>query len=178
MTDAQRLASPVVLATVITGMTLGALYSSFEVGLRRYATSLSRDADQAEDLVAETFARAAANTVLLQGLDAHQVQAWLYRVLKNLFIDEQRARQRQYDLLEQMTREAEIAPYTVDELTSPELLELVSESDGELLLKRYVEGMSSREIGRELGIPAATVRSRIRAALQRLRRQYGRFLQL
>ena len=159
-------------------MTLGKVFEESEARLHRYAMNLARDRDRADDLVAETFARTVVNEAVLRTLNSHQTQAWLYRTLKNLFIDEQRARQRQFDLVEQMTREAEIAPYTVDELESPEILEMVSRSDHELLLKRYVEGMTSREIAEQIGVPAATVRSRLRAALQRLRAQYAQYLQL
>ncbi len=159
-------------------MTLGKVFEDSEARLHRYAMNLARDSDRAGDLVSETFARAVSNGAVLRKLNSHQVQAWLFRTLKNLFIDEQRARQRQFDLVEQMTREAEIAPYTVDELESPEILDMVSRSDHELLLKRYVEEMTSREIAEQIGIPAATVRSRLRAALQRLRAQYAQYLQL
>lgn len=159
-------------------MTLGNVFEESEARLHRHAMNLARDRDRADDLVSETFARAAANEAALRTLNSHQVQAWLFRTLKNLFIDEQRARQRQFDLVEQMTLEAEIAPYTVDELDSPEILEMVSRSDHELLMKRYVERMTSREIAHEIGIPAATVRSRLRAALQRLRARYAQYLQI
>ncbi len=159
-------------------MTLGKVFEESEARLHRYAMNLARDGDRADDLVSETFARAVTNEAVLQKLNSHQVRAWLFRTLKNLFIDEQRARQRHFDLVEQMTREAEIAPYTVNELESPEILEMVSRSDHELLMKRYVERMTSREIADQIGIPAATVRSRLRAALQRLRAQYAQYLQL
>ena len=74
--------------------------------------------------------------------------------------------------MERLTREAEIAPYTIDELSSEDLLEAVPEGDRELLEQRYVLGMTSREIG----IPAATVRSRLRQAVRRLRAQKWRFI--
>jgi RNA polymerase sigma-70 factor (ECF subfamily) len=108
------------------------VYQDFEARLRRYAVRLARNADSADDLVQETFIRASANLELLDGMNSHRQEAWLYRVLKNLFIDEHRARQRRQDMMERLTREAEIAPYTVDELSDDDLLEGVPDGDREL----------------------------------------------
>ena len=153
-------------------MTLGDLYDEFGPRLRRYAASLARDAYQADDLLQETFIRATVHRALLRQLNRYQRQAWLYRVLKNLFIDEQRSRQRQEDLVEQLTQQAEIAPFTPDDLVFTDLLEMASDSDRELLEQRYVLGMTSREIAEELDIPPATVRSRLRLVIKRLRAHY------
>ena len=157
-------------------MAASRIYVEFEARLRRYAIRLARDADSADDLVQETLIRATANLQLLETMNGHRREAWLYRVLMNLFIDEWRSRQRRQDMMERLTREAEIAPYTIDELSSEDLLEAVPEGDRELLEQRYVLGMTSREIGEEIGIPAATVRSRLRQAVRRLRAQKWRFI--
>ena len=150
-------------------MKVSDLYEEFEARLRRHALSLVRDSDSADDLVQETFIRATANLTLLEHLNRHQRRAWRYRVIRNVFIDGQRARKRQEELVEQLTREAEIAPFTLDDLSSTDLLEMVPEPDRDLLEQRYVQGMTSREIASDLGIPPATVRSRLRLALKRLR---------
>jgi RNA polymerase sigma-70 factor, ECF subfamily len=157
-------------------MAASRIYQEFESRLRRYAIRLARDADSADDLVQETLIRATANLQLLETMNGHRREAWLYRVLKNLFIDERRSSQRRQDMIERLTREAEIAPYTIDQLSSEDLLEAVPEGDRELLEQRYVLGMTSREIGEEIGIPAATVRSRLRQAVRRLRAQKWRFI--
>ena len=73
-------------------MTIEELYDELGPRLRRYATSLSRDGAMADDLLQETFIRATVHRALLRELNPHRRQAWLYRVLKNVFIDEQRAR--------------------------------------------------------------------------------------
>jgi len=157
-------------------MTIADLYEEFETRLRRYAMSLARDSDRADDLVQETFIRAWAHLELLGQLNPHQRRAWLYQVLKNLFLDGERARQRQQALVEQLTREAPIASYPSPEAMSPGLFELVPERYRGLLHQRYVLGMTSKEIGRELGIPAATVRSRLHLAIKWLRAHQSEFL--
>jgi RNA polymerase sigma-70 factor (ECF subfamily) len=157
-------------------MTLADLYDEFEGRLRRYAVSLVQDPDRADDLVQETFIRAMAHLLLLEQLNRHQRRAWLYRVLKNVFIDEQRARRREQDLVEQLSQEARLAIVSSPEMTSPELLRLVPERYREVLYQRYVLGMTSTEIGQELGVPAATVRSRLYLARKWLRAHQSEFL--
>jgi RNA polymerase sigma-70 factor (ECF subfamily) len=157
-------------------MTLADLYEAFEGELHRYAIRLVRDSDQADDLVQETFIRAMANLELLGQLNIHQRRAWLYRVLKNLFLDAQNRRRREQALMEQLTQEAQFASDPWTEMMSPDMFELVPERYRELLQKRYLLGMTSEEIGTELGIPAATIRSRLHLAIKRLRAKKSWFL--
>jgi len=157
-------------------MTIADLYEEFETSLHRYAMSLARDPDRADDLVQETFIRAWAHLELLRQLSPHQRRAWLYRVLKNLFLDRERARQRRQALAEQLGRQAQYATYPSPAMMWQGLLDLVPERYRELLHQRYVLGMTSREIGRELGIPAATVRSRLHLAIKWLRAHQSELL--
>jgi len=133
--------------------------------------SLTHDANRAADLVQETIVRAISHLPLLERLNPYQRRAWLYRTLKNRFLDEQRKEQRQRALLSQLAKTAA----RVDRQAVPgrlhELLDRVPERYRDVLYKRYALGMTSSEIGRELGIPAATVRSRLHLAISRLRRE-------
>jgi RNA polymerase sigma-70 factor (ECF subfamily) len=154
-------------------MTIDELYEEFEDALRRYAMSLTRDSDRADDLVQETFIRAMTNLGLLEQLNGHQRRTWMRRTLKNLFIDEHRARQRQDALVVQLGRETEFSASFAPDLMASDVLEYVPHQDRELLHQRYVLGMTSREIACQLGIPAATVRSRLHLAIKRLRTNIG-----
>jgi RNA polymerase sigma-70 factor (ECF subfamily) len=89
--------------------------------------------------------------------------------MKNRFIDEQRALQREEKLVAQLIWEAKIAWDLNPSLLTSDLLETLRENDRQLLTQRYLLGMNSEEIGRQLGIPAATVRSRLHLARKRLR---------
>ncbi len=150
-------------------LTLTDLYDMFEDSLSRYAQSLVQDPHRADDLVQETFIRAIAHLGLLGGLNRHQRKAWLCRVLKNLFLDEQRALKREQALIQQLIMEAQVIGDPYPRLLSHEWRELVPKRDRELLHQRYTLMMTSEEIGRQLGIPAATVRSRLHLAIKRLR---------
>ena len=157
-------------------MTIGDLYEEFEGRLRRYAMSLAHDSDRADDLVQETLIRAMSHLELLAQLKGYQRRGWLFRVLKNLFIDEERTRQRQQALIAQLSLEDQEVSYSPPELMSPGVFELVPARYRELVYQRFVLGMNSTEIGRELGVPAATVRSRLHLAIKWLRAHQSEFL--
>jgi RNA polymerase sigma-70 factor (ECF subfamily) len=150
-------------------LTLADLYDAYEDKMLRYAVILVGDPFWAEDLVQDTFMRAIAHLSLLSRLEPYQRLAWLRRVLKNRFIDQHRARQREQEMVQQIIQETEFADEDDIPLLTDELLEMAAEKDRELLTQRYIQGMTSQEIGVQLGIPAATVRSRLHLARKRLR---------
>jgi RNA polymerase sigma-70 factor, ECF subfamily len=142
------------------------LFAEYEAALRRYGLRLAGDADEADDLVAETFMRAYTHLAQLGGLAPYQRKAWLYRVLKNHFIDMRRASQREQTLMAQLAWAENLASTgSLEDLPNP-----IPEKYRRLLQMHYTLGMSSEEIGARLGVPAATVRSRLRLALQQLRK--------
>ena len=153
-------------------LTIQDLYDLFEAKLHRYAVNLARDGDRADDLVQETLIRAMGNLVLLQQLQPHQRQAWMYRVLKNLFIDEERRRERQEALYENLAWEAELDTAPATTMLAREMIDLVPERYRDVLLRRYILGQTSEEIGSAYGIPAATVRSRLYLARKWLRTRH------
>ena len=155
-------------------MTLTDLHEASNEKLYRYAIRLTHDQDTADDLVQETFIRALDHLDLLAQLREGQRMAWLNRVLKNLFIDLRRTQQRQQRLMQQMAQQAQLAQRThsyshpMMRLLLEDVLYQIPERYRELLYNHYVLGMTSQEIADKLGIPAATVRSRLHLALKKL----------
>ena len=80
-------------------MRFAELFDEFEDPLHRYAMSLVRNRDWADDLVQETFIRAWSHLPLLGVLSLPQRRAWLRRVLKNVFIDQYRRNVRERDMI-------------------------------------------------------------------------------
>jgi RNA polymerase sigma-70 factor (ECF subfamily) len=144
----------------------------FEVSrdrLFRYALSLCKRLDRADDLVQETFLRALNHSQTLARMNEFQRDAWLKRVLRNHFFDEERSRKRANAAVVEMIRDAK-RPSTIGGLVRfDEILDRVPERYRAMLERRYRLGMNSTEIGRELGIPAATVRSHLHQGIQWLR---------
>ena len=150
-------------------MTLEDLYEEFEARLRGYAFSLAHDSHTADDLTQETFLRATTNALLLEQLDRNQCRRWLYSTLKNIFVDQYRRARRHDTIVEEMKRsiEGETGSLNVEDLS---FLDGAPDRDRDILVQRFVHGSTSAEIATDLGIPAATVRSRIRIALNRIRK--------
>jgi RNA polymerase sigma-70 factor (ECF subfamily) len=157
-------------------LTIDELYEEYDNRLHRYAMGLTRDSNRASDLVQETFIQALTHLELLRRLNRYQRRAWLYRVLKNRFIDQQRARQREQALLERLVEMVEIESSIFIDARLYGLFDRVPERYQDLLKKRYILGMTSKEIGDDLGIPAATVRSRLRLAIKWLRTHQSEFI--
>lgn len=150
----------------------GDLYEEFEQDMLRFATSISGSRDAAEDLVHETFLRAMAHLPLLGRLKRHQRRSWLFTTLKRIHLDEVAARLRREALRERLGGWSEVVAedsYQLDDFT---VLDLVPPQHRALVIQRYLVGMSSQEIGRQLGVPAATVRSRLHQATRRIRQRH------
>ena len=142
---------------------LAEIYETYESGLRRYAQNLTADSDWANDLVSETIFKALPRFSELSKMNAFQCKAWLYRVLKNQFLDDLRSHKRQKNLVEQLAwMETEPAP---DDILSA-LNERIPAHHRKILQMRYALELSSEEIAQKLGVPSPTVRSRLRLAIQ------------
>ena len=138
------------------------------------ALRLSGDLDEASDLVQETWLRALENRGRLSA--DGQIEPWLGLVLRRIFIDRYRSRVRSSCRVDQNWLEEFPAPeadadpeslrFTVDDLArARECLPATLQRPFDL----YSEGVSYAEIGRRLGLPSATVGTRLHRAKKRLR---------
>ena len=153
------------------------LYTTEREALLRFARSLTREPDRAEDLVQDAFVRAMSHLDLLVGLTRGQRRAWLYRVIKNRFVDQARRSKRWNPVQSALEREAhEMSDPVLADVRLWELLDATPANHREILRDRYVLGLNSTEIGERRGIPAATARSRLRLATAWMRRHRSRLL--
>lgn len=80
---------------------------------------MTQNESAAEDLVQEAFYRALHHTQELDGMDLAQGRAWLYRTVKNLFVDRFR-RERREAVMAELPEEARYTDY--GELENAQLL--------------------------------------------------------
>lgn len=141
--------------------------------LQRLATLLTVDADEADDLVQETLVTAWRDPP--RDL-ANPVRPWLATVLRNRFrmLRRSGARRSQRELTGESLSPATTGPD--HELARIEILQLLvgelhrlPPEDQKILVRRYFNSETATDIGRALGLPPATVRSRLHRSLQRLR---------
>lgn len=144
--------------------------------LRRYATALSGNPTEADDLVQGCIERALAQSGQLQ--EFQRLGGWLRSILHNLFIDETRRRRRQgvnVDLADVENDAAIISPAHdhASEMDLERAMAALSFEHRQILLMIGLEGLNYREVADELRIPIGTVMSRLARAREKLRHAMG-----
>ncbi|HEY8089095.1 MAG TPA: sigma-70 family RNA polymerase sigma factor [Polyangiaceae bacterium] len=158
--------------------------------LYRLAFRMTGDDDQAEDLVQETFARAMDKRA--QFVPGTNLRAWLFRILRNLYVDGWRrakaspVRERLDD--EEPAGEGMVAGEPLRGDAELERLRGVVAGDIESALRELsvdartivlldLEGFTQEELAEVLGCHVGTVKSRLsraRARLRELLHEYAR----
>jgi RNA polymerase sigma-70 factor, ECF subfamily len=145
--------------------------------LYNFARWLSGDADEARDLVQETYLKA------LRGLDSFQegtnFRAWMFRILRNTFLTSRTGLERRNTTQEDESGFEE----SVVTAETPEAA-LIRRADGEMVRKAIaqlaapfrevllladLEEMKYQDVAEALSIPIGTVMSRLARARKQLR---------
>lgn len=150
--------------------------------LRRYVRYLGHEPEHADDVVREGLVRAVAQ-IPRATADAHpgppssSLRGWLFAILRNCHIDEMRLRQRldgwaspQGGAASPTTRGNQEADAVLSEMR--DAYRSLSEEHREVLLIVVIEGLQQEEAVAILGVPLATVRSRLSQARQALRQSF------
>lgn len=164
------------LATGNAQRRLAAAYETYAAALGRLAFLLTGDANLAEDLVHEAFARALARFGKLRR--PNSLRGYLYRTVVNLAGKQFRRRRTERAFLAQAGSDSPAAPSPSepdvelrDQLWSA-LRQLPHRQRAALVL-RFYEDLSERDIARLLGCRAGTVKSLIHRGLQSMRDEIG-----
>src|SRR5207244_5807646 len=156
--------------------------------LYRGALRLTRDPDQAQDLVQEAYLRALRYQHSYQ--TGTNMKAWLFAIMRNLFWDRFKGGRPEdvsldgdgelslYDTLKDPTAvpESEV----LDRIAADEVVRAVErlpELHREVVLLVDVEGFSYKDAAQVLGVPIGTVMSRLHRARRQLQKslyQYAR----
>lgn len=141
--------------------------------LRRFARALSRDAQDADDLVQVAVERALLHLDQLR--PEARLDSWMFGIVRNAWIDETRSRRRRDQLLapaelgEQVADSSSEAP--IQRLSIEAALERLPEEQRLAVALVLVEGMAYKEAAAVLEVPIGTVTSRLargREALEAL----------
>ena len=146
--------------------------------LRRYAMTLTRSSSEADDLAQASCERALkAQTQFQEGT---RLDAWLFSITRNLWIDALRKRQREgrveeidahLDLPGEDGRQVNEVALTVDSVQ--QALAQMPEDHRRLLMLICVDGCSYRDASEQLAIPIGTVMSRLSRARHALAARLG-----
>ncbi len=144
------------------------LYAACYGQLVGWCGAMTRNLPMAEDLVQEAFLRALMREELLESLNFHQRRAWLYRTVKNLYIDRLRHASFEKVTGEFLEEGAEAPEYA--QVDYGQILAGLPEEERVLFILRYLEGYNATELGRLFELPPGTVRSRLSCARNHLRK--------
>lgn len=132
--------------------------------LRRFAIGLSGNPSDGDDLCQMTIERALANRT--RWADGTRLDSWMYRIMRNIWIDEGRktTRSRQTFVAEDVgiglvaegAQEAVVGLVEVDRA-----MQLLPEAQREAVLLVMVEGYSYKEAADIVGCPVGTLNSRL-----------------
>jgi RNA polymerase sigma-70 factor (ECF subfamily) len=151
---------------------------AFLPNLRRFAISLCRSRDVADDLVQAACERALANAERFE--PGTSLPAWMFRILRNLWIDQVRKRNTagpQDDIDERRdivgaSGERDVEVRLTLNAVGQAIMTLPDEQR-EVVLLVCVEDLSYKETAEILGIPIGTVMSRLARARKSLAEAAG-----
>lgn len=139
--------------------------------LRRYARGLTRDPEAADDLVQDALLRAMEKRHLWKA-DSN-MRAWLYRILHNTFVNNQRrARVRRMESVDDHEARMGTAAGQYDRVLLRTLeLELhqLPAAHRQVVMLVGVEGLAYEEAAGIVGCPVGTIRSRLSRARETLK---------
>ena len=147
------------------------IYRQFHSKVLSYVLSRVRPPEEAEDVCSAIFEK------VLRGLDDYDadkgaVSTWVYRIAHNTVLDHLKARRPTAELDDGLASEERID----DDLLRGEslsalaaALERLDDEERDVIVLRFYEGCTLREVSERMGMPYRTVVRREKAALARLR---------
>lgn len=138
--------------------------------MRRFARSLTGDPHDADDLVQVAVERALVRSS--QWREELSLEAWVFGIVRNAWIDEVRSRQRRWQMFAPEKAGEQVAARDDDRTVAMSVAAAMArlpENQRAVVALVLVEGLSYREAAASLEVPIGTVTSRLargRDALQ------------
>ena len=155
--------------------------TTYAYGLKPFALGLTKNLEDAEDLLQETLMRALASRDKFT--EGTNLKAWLYTIMKNIFINSYRRNKKRNTIID-----------TTEELHYINTgTEVRNEGEGDVALENihgaingisesfrtpfmmHYQGFKYHEIADHLTLPIGTVKSRIHFARKLLQKKLNRF---
>src|SRR5882757_10222720 len=150
--------------------------------LKPFAINLTRDSETAKDLYQETLYKALANQEKYHA--GTNVKAWLFTIMRNIFINDYRRKVKQKTILDSTPNDylVNLKQATVSNAAESEMrIKEINKAIRQLpeIFKTpfllYFDGYKYNEIADVLAEPLGTIKSRIHFARKLLREQISRF---
>lgn len=143
--------------------------------LQQLALKLTRDSEESDDLMQETFFKALKNQDKFQ--QGTNIKGWLYTIMKNTFINAYRKKKNQNTFVDETDNkyfinlgETEKAVQTDAAIDREYMMNRINEVEKTYVetFMMYYNGYKYEEIAEILGIPLGTVKSRIFLARRKM----------
>jgi RNA polymerase sigma-70 factor (ECF subfamily) len=159
---------------IVAGLEFEQIVTAYDVGLYRFALSLTEDEHEARDLTQQTFLRWATKGHQLRNTE--KVKSWLFTTLYREFLGANRnSRRYPHFALDLVEHELPaITPEVVDRMDAATVFEALMELEQIYrapVLLFYVEDCPYKEIAELLRVPIGTVMSRIARGKEQLRQR-------
>jgi RNA polymerase sigma-70 factor (ECF subfamily) len=156
--------------------------TKYAYSLRPFALSLTRDMEDAHDLIQETLLRALSSQEKFA--EGTNLKAWLYTIMKNIFINNYRRNKKRntiIDTTEDMyvinsnsTRVMNQGESNISMENVTNAVNLLNEEFRVPFMMHY-QGFKYHEIADHLTLPIGTVKSRIHFARKELKKKLKRY---
>ncbi len=149
------------------------LWVEFHKSLRAFFRKRVRDEETAEDLLQEAFLR--IHKSIESVAEGANVQAWMYRIARNLVIDHYRARRPSEELGELAAPEENVPDEAVRAFGScvRSMVETLEPRYREAITLVELEGMTQVEAASKLGLSISGTKSRVQRGRALLRQLVG-----
>jgi RNA polymerase sigma-70 factor (ECF subfamily) len=163
--------------TTMTALNFQESIRTHNAPLTAYAISLTRDSNNAQDLLQETLMRALIYKEKFK--EGTNLRGWLLTIMRNVFINDHRRKSRHRSLMETGGTNMWLDNFNEparnggeDNFVKEDLHNAISSLENEYKLPflRHYEGFKYQEIAEELNLPLGTVKSRIFFARKRIRK--------
>jgi len=148
------------------------LYKRWHPKLLRLAYRLTRNKDDAQDVIQDAAITIAKNISKLQ--DPSKFSAWAYTIVRRRAADHiAKAVKTRNIKTRAMQRDTSPHTNTLDDaLTLKQALDRLAKPDRIILELFYIDGMSGKEMAAAMGVPMGTIKSRLFAARAKLQKTY------
>jgi RNA polymerase sigma-70 factor, ECF subfamily len=156
--------------------------TKYAYSLRPFALSLTRDMEDAHDLIQETLLRALSSQEKFT--DGTNLKAWLYTIMKNIFINNYRRNKKRNTIID-TTEDMYVINSNGTRITNAGESNMAMENvtlavnllneEFRVPFMMHYQGFKYHEIADHLTLPIGTVKSRIHFARKELKKKLNRF---
>lgn len=154
----------------------------FSSALKPFALNLTRNQEEANDLLQDTFYRALSNEDKFR--DGTNLKAWLFTIMKNIFINNYRRKSKRNTIIDTTdnlyyinSSDITIENGATGKLVMDDIQQAIYELPEEFRVPftMHYEGYKYHEIAEQLHLPLGTVKSRIFFARKELKSKLNQY---